>query len=402
MNYEKHPLNIYPELEKETDDYKDLYESLSNEYDKSNPIVLYEDKIIDGWNRYLICKELDVTPTFRSINKPYLEVLLWVKGNNSRRNLTPDARTAIFTKFSLMELEYAAEQERKRKISESMKGNNNPKKEKTDHVQIAQDLLLDKPEEKTDVPQRGGTSVFNKPEEKKHVTRDKIAEEAKVGKHKAQDIINIVKNNPKLADEIIAGKTTIADIKKEEKKQKQKEEHDKLKERENLPIVDKYDVIVIDPPWQMEKIEREVAPNQIGFDYPTMDIDAIKKMEIPAQDTCHLFMWITQKYLPLGFSILEAWGFKYVFTMVWHKNGGFQPFNLPMYNCEFVLYGRKGSPMFVDLKQFPTCFKADRTGHSEKPNEFYDLLRRVTAGKRLDMFNRRKIDGFDTWGNESI
>ncbi len=29
-----------------------------------------------------------------------------------------------------------------------------------------------------------------------------------------------------------------------------------------------YDVIVIDPPWEMKKIERDVAPNQVEFDYP--------------------------------------------------------------------------------------------------------------------------------------
>jgi hypothetical protein len=29
-----------------------------------------------------------------------------------------------------------------------------------------------------------------------------------------------------------------------------------------------YDVIVVDPPWPMEKIERDERPNQSEFEYP--------------------------------------------------------------------------------------------------------------------------------------
>lgn len=162
-----------------------------------------------------------------------------------------------------------------------------------------------------------------------------------------------------------------------------------------------YNAIVIDPPWPMEKIEREVAPNQTGFDYPTMSETELAALEIPADKDCHLWLWTTHKFMPMAFRLLESWKFKYVCTFVWHKPGGFQPFGLPQYNSEFALYARRGSPTFVETKAFFTCFEAPRGEHSEKPESFYDVLRRVTEAPRIDMFNRRPIHGFDVWGNEA-
>lgn len=169
-----------------------------------------------------------------------------------------------------------------------------------------------------------------------------------------------------------------------------------------LPL-GRYETIVIDPPWEMQKIERDVRPNQVAFEYPTMTADelaAFKVVDMAAHD-CNLFCWTTNKHLPLAIDLLHSWGFRYVCAMVWHKPGGFQPIGLPQYNCEFVLYARRGSPSFTDTKAFPCCFNAPRREHSRKPDEFYDLIRRVTAGPRIDVFSRESREGFDTYGNEA-
>jgi len=189
--------------------------------------------------------------------------------------------------------------------------------------------------------------------------------------------------------------------KQAEKKKEYKERLDFVASSQVEPLTGEYDVVVIDPPWPMEKIERDVAPNQVSFDYPTMSESDLEALDIPAADDCHLWVWTTHKFLPMALRLVAKWGFKYVCTFVWHKPGGFQPFGLPQYNCEFAIYARKGAPQFIDLKAFPVCFDAPRKAHSEKPEAFYDVVRRVTGGRRIDIFNRRQIDGFDVWGNES-
>lgn len=178
----------------------------------------------------------------------------------------------------------------------------------------------------------------------------------------------------------------------------------KLAQQRPKLVVKTYETIVLDPPWPMKKIEREVRPNQVEFDYPTMTEDELRDFRVDfrrmAEDNCHVFMWTTPKFLPMALRLFEEYDIKYVLPMVWHKPGGFQPIGLPQYNAEFVLYGRRGTPKFIDTKAFNICFQAPRQEHSRKPKEFYELLCRVTEGPRIDVFSRECHEGFDQFGNE--
>ncbi len=168
------------------------------------------------------------------------------------------------------------------------------------------------------------------------------------------------------------------------------------------PPEGKYRTIVIDPPWDMERIQMENRTfDKESFDYPTMSLDEIKDFKLPAHEECHLWLWTTQKYLRPSFDLLDAWDFTYLATFVWHKNGGFQPVGLPQFNCEFVLLARKGGQPFIETKQFFTCFNAPRREHSRKPDEFYDVVKRVCPEPRIDIFSREDRDGYDVWGLEA-
>ena len=78
----------------------------------------------------------------------------------------------------------------------------------------------------------------------------------------------------------------------------------------------KFETIVIDPPWPTQKIDRDVRPNQIGFDYSTMTEDELREfaggIAAMAAPDCHLFMWTTQRFLPMALALVEHFEFRYV------------------------------------------------------------------------------------------
>lgn len=163
-----------------------------------------------------------------------------------------------------------------------------------------------------------------------------------------------------------------------------------------------YRAIVIDPPWPMEKILRDKMPDQTTFDYPTMDIPQIRKLpvqQVANQDGCHIYLWTTQKYLPIAHEILKDWGVEYECLLTWVKDIGFTPFSF-MYTTEHCLFGRYGTLPLLKLGK-RLEIQAKRREHSRKPDEFYDLVREVSPEPRLDWFSREPHDGFDQYGNET-
>ena len=63
---------------------------------------------------------------------------------------------------------------------------------------------------------------------------------------------------------------------REIKRQQTQERNEQLREKGAELPTGKYACLVVDPPWPMKKIEREVRPNQVEFDYPTMSEEELK------------------------------------------------------------------------------------------------------------------------------
>ena len=171
---------------------------------------------------------------------------------------------------------------------------------------------------------------------------------------------------------------------------------------DGLAALGSYATVVVDPPWPLAPFgpqkREDFAP-----DYEMMTLPDIAALPVQAvlADDARCFLWTINRYLPQSFGILEGWGLRYTFTMTWVKNGGVKSPVTPMFNSEFIIVGSRGHPAYLDTRAFFTAHYWNRGGHSEKPEGFYDLLRRVTPGPRLDVFGRRRIAGFDSWGAEA-
>lgn len=164
----------------------------------------------------------------------------------------------------------------------------------------------------------------------------------------------------------------------------------------------RFRTITIDPPWPVEKILRDVRPNQLEFGYKTMTIEEIKLMPIPDlayEDGTHIYLWTTHKYVRTAFDILDSWGAKYECLLTWVKNVGFTPFSW-MYSTEHCLFARIGSlPLLKKGKRVDIQAKARE--HSRKPDEFYNLVKEVSPEPRLDIFSREEREGFKSYGDET-
>lgn len=391
MHYEDHPIaNAFPLIS--GDSFAELVSAV-RDMGLIEPIVLYEGKILDGRNRYRACIDAEVEPRFEQYtgDDPFGFVIAM---NLARRHLDEAQRAMCAARVANMK--HGGDRSNKGKEQELNLALEN-------NAGVAPKVTLKQAAEQFSVS-AASIKTARKIQEKGVPELAQAVDEGKVSLNAASAVSELPKEEQ---SEVVArGEEEILrkakEIRMEKAKQNQAERKEKQAEALKIkPPKNSYRTIVIDPPWDMQKIERDVTPNQVGFDYPTMSEEELESFHIPADTNCHIYLWTTQKFLPMAFRLLDRWGFKYIFTMVWHKPGGFQPFGLPQYNCEFVLFGRKGNMDFLDTKQFFCAFNAPRREHSRKPDEFYQLVKRVSPEPRIDIFSREKREGFDQYGNET-
>lgn len=161
---------------------------------------------------------------------------------------------------------------------------------------------------------------------------------------------------------------------------------------------DEYEVIYADPAW---KYDFASETRKIENHYPTMELEKIKALEIPAYKNSVLYMWATMPKLREALEVIEAWGFEYKSGMCWDKEmiGTGYWFRG---QHELLLVATKGdfSPPIPEHR-ISSVLREKRTGHSVKPMVIYELIEKwFPNAKKLELFARKERDNWTSWGNE--
>lgn len=379
VGVEAHPLAlIFPPME--DDEYKALADSIFKNGQREF-ISVWKGKILDGVHRYRACMELGIVPKYEILQFDNEDeaVQFVLDKNLHRRHLSVGQRALIAAEMTTATVGgYRRESDSANSQSEVTES------DAADRMNI-------------------GTRAVAEAKRVSHSAIPEVVDEVRKGKVALNDAykVSILPENVQ--------KEAINRVKSKENQTLQSAVNQIRKDElaENPPELPtgKYATIVIDPPWPIEKITTDARPNQTDMDYPIMTLDEIKALPVAdmVADDCWIFLWITQKFFWQGREMLEHWGLEpqsWFFT--WVKNQGLPVlFESPKWNCEYVLVGKKGKPIFVSKKGLVLGFEDIAEKHSRKPAKFYEMLLNSTISPRLDMFSRREIEGFNAWGIEN-
>ena len=352
--------NLIPPLEQQ--EYKMLEENI-----KANgcrvPIDIWSGIIVDGHNRYEICKKNKIefqTKTIMFSNKDDAKV--WIIENQlSRRNVPLIIRAELLDKRQ--EIIDARSQAKENQTLSEGRG-------------------------------KKGLSTVDKPLNIQKARAKELG--VSTGTIAKLDII-LKKGSPEVIAKLKKNELTINQaygyITRPEKIARQREAIKNLK-----PIDHKYNLIVIDPPWKF-LADYDSDSRRATGDYPTMGIEEVKKMKLPMLDDCVVWLWGVDTYLKETLEVMEAWGLDRKSTLIWAKD----KMGLGAWlrnKHEYCFLAIKGKPTFLGGKE-TTILEAPRTNHSAKPEAFYELVKRLSPYPiGLDYFARKKRDGWDSYGDE--
>jgi N6-adenosine-specific RNA methylase IME4 len=174
----------------------------------------------------------------------------------------------------------------------------------------------------------------------------------------------------------------------------------------------RFATIVADPPWQFTNRTGKMAPEHKRLcRYSTLGLQEIKNIpvQIAAEETAHLYLWVPNALLAEGLEVMKAWGFTYKSNLIWYKirkDGGPDGRGVGFYFrnvTEVILFGVRGkNPRTLRPgRSQPNIITSRKREHSRKPDEQYKIIESCSWGPFLEMFSRGNRDNWTCWGNQA-
>jgi N6-adenosine-specific RNA methylase IME4 len=341
-------------------------------------IVLLDDQILDGRNRYRACIAAGEQPLF----VPYRgddPAAYVVSMNVARRHLSESQRAMVAAKLATLR-----------------------DGQRADHVE---GLPIGRASDLLNVGER---TIARAREVREHGAPELVTavERGDVSVSAAADVATLPA--PEQAEIVARGEREILLKAKELRAKRVKQSYaDRLEKfadisKANAALPERqYPVIYADPPWKFELFKEETGGERAP-PYPPMDIDELKAMSIPAMGDAVLFMWATSSHLADAVDLVRAWGFSLRTTAVWVKPSiglGYLLRN----RHELLLIATRGDIPGPPPDQRPdSVIEAPRRGHSQKPDEAYGLIERMYPDlPRIELFSRSPRAGWAAWGNQA-
>ena len=115
-------------------------------------------------------------------------------------------------------------------------------------------------------------------------------------------------------------------------------------------------------------------------------------------ENAHLYLWTTNAFMEDAHVIARHWGFTVRTILTWVK----PQIGMGHYfrnNTEHALFAVRGR-LDLKVKNQPTSFTAPRRRHSQKPDEFFQIVERCSPGPYVELFARLPRENWKVWGNE--
>lgn len=375
--YENHPAaDIFPMMDRTT--FFDLVEDIRVN-GQIEPIVLCNDLVLDGRNRYAACVHLGIEPKFREYDGDPNKVVDYVVSLNlKRRHLDTSQRGMVAAKIATYE--HGGD-----RVSQESKAQNCALKQQqaADVMNVSRRTVQDArkvinegtPElvaacEAGEIPVSTAASIVSKP-----------AEEQKA-------VVNLVKSG-------MEPKNAMREIKRQEHAAKVEQ----ARANPTPPNQDgPFDIILADPPWPLEYDVDSRSPEN---HYNTTSIDELKLHSPNTKKDSILFMWATAPKLIEAIELMESWGFTYRTHAIWNKGKigcGWWFRN----QHELLMVGIKGSPGTPpEGLRKPSIMLEQRTEHSVKPMCVPMWIEEAfPTHSKLEMYCRSPRPNWAAWGNE--